>query len=162
MNIKKTKNFSASKPYVTISKTRSDNPLLAGSMVNGGGDYVATFDLSRVCPECFQDEDNVDLDKAMNKFKELVKQNKDKFICLDFAVSDLSDGAYSKVLIVSTKREMSVRRVLSLLPKDETLPSVKATFQTAVTKGRYLPVTVNMAQVDDEDEEDDKDKGEEV
>lgn len=158
MNIKKVKDFSESKPYVVVSETKGNNPLLAGSFVNTTGDYVATFDISRVCPKFFEDEDNIDLEGAFNAFKKLVKENKDKFICLDFSISELSNGACSRVLIVSTGREMSVRRVLSLLPRDETFTSVKANFDTAVLKGRYKYVT--MEPTDDETEM--QDEGEEV
>lgn len=158
MNIKKVKDFSESKPYVVVSETKGNNPLLAGSFVNTTGDYVATFDISRVCPKFFEDEDNIDLEGAFNAFKKLVKENKDKFICLDFSISELSGGACSRVLIVSTGREMSVRRVLSLLPRDETFTSVKANFDTAVLKGRYKYVT--MRQTDDET--DAQDEGEEI
>ena len=158
MNIKKVKDFSASKPYVVVSDTKSSNPLLAGSFVNTTGDYVATFDISRTCPKFFEDEDNVDLDGAFAAFKALVKENKDNFKCLDFSISELSGGACSRVLIVSTGREMSVRRVLSLLPREETLPSVKANFDTAVSKGRYKFVIPNATT----DSEEETEEGEEI
>lgn len=159
MNIKKVKDFSASKPYVVVSDAKSSNPLLAGSFVNTTGDYVATFDISRVCPKFFEDEDNVDLEAAFAAFKKLVKENQDNFVCLDFSISELSGGVCSRVLIVSTGREMTVRRVLSLLPREETLSSVKANFDTAVSKGRYKYVVPNATI---EDEEETEDEGEEV
>ncbi|QWM90575.1 hypothetical protein [uncultured phage cr61_1] len=158
MNIKKVKDFSKSKPYVVVSETKGNNPLLAGSFVNTTGDYVATFDISRVCPKFFEDEDNIDLEGAFNTFKKLVKENKDKFVCLDFSISELSGGACSRVLIVSTGREMSVRRVLSLLPRNETFTSVKANFDTAVLKGRYKYVTPELSN----NNEVETDDGEEV
>ena len=159
MNIKQVKDFSAAKPYVVVSDTKGNNPLLAGSFVNTTGDYVATFDISRVCPKYFEDEDNVNLEAAYNEFKKLVKENKDNFKCLDFSISELSDGVCSRVLIVSTGREMSVRRVLSLLPREETLPSVKANFDTAVLKGRYKLILTNTSEDEDDNTEN---KGEEV
>lgn len=159
MNIKKTKNFSVAKPYVVVSDTKSSNPLLAGSFVNTTGDYVATFDISRVCPKFFEDEDNVNLDASFDEFKKLVKENKDNFKCLDFSISELSGGVCSRVLIVSTGREMSVRRVLSLLPREETFPSIKASFDTAVLKGRYKLILTNVSEDEDDNTED---EGEEV
>lgn len=159
MNIKKVKDFSASKPYVIVSDTKSSNPLLAGSFVNTTGDYVATFDISRVCPKFFDDEDNVDLEAAFAAFKKLVKENKDNFVCLDFSINELSGGACSRVLIVNTGREMTVRRVLSLLSREETLPSIKANFDTAVSKGRYKLV-IPTSTTDEEEET--EEEGEEI
>lgn len=159
MNIKQVKDFSAAKPYVVVSDTKGNNPLLAGSFVNTTGDYVATFDISRVCPKYFEDEDNVNLEAAYNEFKKLVKENKDNFKCLDFSISELSGGVCSRVLIVSTGREMSVRRVLSLLPREETLPSVKANFDTAVLKGRYKLILTNTSEDEDDNTEN---EGEEI
>lgn len=159
MNIKQVKDFSAAKPYVVVSDTKGNNPLLAGSFVNTTGDYVATFDISRVCPKYFEDEDNVNLEAAYNEFKKLVKENKDNFKCLDFSISELSGGVCSRVLIVSTGREMSVRRVLSLLPREETLPSVKANFDTAVLKGRYKFILTNTSEDEDDNTEN---EGEEI
>lgn len=153
MNIKKSKGFSDEKPFVVVSDTKSDNPLLAGSLVNTSGVYTATFDLSRVCPQFFEDEENKDLDAAFAAFKKLVKENKDKFICLDFSINELSDGACSRVLIVGTGREMTIRRVLSLLPREETFTSVKANFDSAILRGRYKYVTSNMTDAEIEDEE---------
>lgn len=154
MVIKKVKDFSAKRPFCVVSDTKGDNPLLAGSFVNSTGEYVATFDISRVCPKHFADEDNIDLEAAFSDFKKLVKENKDKFTCLDFSVNELSGGACDRVLIVSTNREMTVRRVLSLLPRAETLISVKANFATAVSKGRYkLLTSSSVVDADDETEE---------
>ena len=153
MNIKQVRDFSAAKPYVVVSETKGNNPLLAGSFVNTTGDYVATFDISRVCPMYFEDEDNVNLEAAYNEFKKIVKENKDDFKCLDFSISELSGGICSRVLIVSTGREMSVRRVLSLLPREETLPSVKANFDSAVLKGRYKLILANMSKDKDDNTE---------
>lgn len=158
MNIKQIKDFSAAKPYVVVSDTKGNNPLLAGSFVNTTGDYVATFDISRVCPKHFEDEDNVNLEAAYNEFKKLVKENKDNFKCLDFSISELSDGVCSRVLIVSTGREMSVRRVLSLLPREETLPSVKANFDTAVSKGRYKLILTNTSEDEGDNTENEGDE----
>lgn len=159
MVIKKVKDFSAKRPFCVVSDTKGDNPLLAGSFVNSTGDYVTTFDISRVCPKHFADEDNVDLEAAFADFKKLVKENKDKFVCLDFSVNELSNGVCDRVLIVSTNREMTVRRVLSLLPREETLISVKSNFATAVSKGRYKLLTAS-SQIDADDET--EGQGEEV
>ena len=52
---------------------------------------------------------------------------------------------------------MTVRRVLSLLPREETLPSIKANFDTAVSKGRYKLV-IPTATTDEEETE----EGEEI
>ena len=159
MNIRKVKDFSAKRPYVVVSDTKSNNPLLAGSFVNTTGDYTSTFDVSRVCPKFFENEDSIDLDGAFVEFKKLIKENKDAFKCLDFSVSELSGGACSRVLIVSTGREMTVRRVLSLLPREETYPCIKANFDTAVSKGRYKLV-IPTATTDDEEET--EEEGEEI
>ena len=159
MNIKQIKDFSVTKPYVVVSDTKGNNPLLAGSFVNANGDYTATFDISRVCPKYFDDENNVNLEAAYNEFKKLVKENKDNFKCLDFSISELSGGVCSRVLIVSTGREMSVRRVLSLLPREETLPNVKANFDTAVLKGRYKLILTNTSEDEDDNTEN---EGEEI
>lgn len=140
VSIKKANGFSKKKPFIVVHMTRNNNPLL-GAMFGFSNSYVAVFDLSLIIPQKEWESEDADMDEFFKFFKKLVEENLDNFKFYDFTIESLSDGACKSVLITSTKQIMSTRRVLSLTDESSSFTVAKQTFNAAVLKKRYKPLT---------------------
>lgn len=144
VSIKKATGFSKKKPFVVVRMSRNNNPLL-GAMFGFSNSYVAVFDLSLVIPQKEWEAEDADLDEFFGRFKKLVEENLDNFKFYDFTIESLSEGTCKSVLITSTKQIMSTRRVLSLTDETSSFMVAKQTFNAAVLKKRYKPLTEEEA-----------------
>ena len=140
VNIEKVKGFSIKKPYAVVRATKSDNKLLS-AMFGYNNTYIATFNILLTVSQKEIDSEDFDLNDCFKQFKKLVNENVENFKCYDFLISDLTNGLCNSVLIISTKQTMTMRRVLSLVDKDNAFNVTKQAVLSAISKKRYKPLS---------------------
>lgn len=140
VSVEKVKGFSIKKPYAVVRATKSDNKLLS-AMFGYNNTYIATFNILLTVSQKEIDSEDFDLNDCFKQFKKLVDENVENFKCYDFLISDLTNGLCNSVLIVSTKQTMAMRRVLSLVDKDNAFNVTKQAVLSAISKKRYKPLS---------------------
>ena len=140
VNVEKVKGFSIKKPYAVVRATKSDNKLLS-AMFGYNNTYIATFNILLTVSQKEIDSEDFDLNDCFKQFKKLVNENVENFKCYDFLISDLTNGLCNSVLIISTKQTMTMRRVLSLVDKDNAFNVTKQAVLSAISKKRYKPLS---------------------
>lgn len=140
VSVEKVKGFSIKKPYAVVRATKSDNKLLS-AMFGYNNTYIATFNILLTVSQKEIDSEDFDLNDCFKQFKKLVNENVENFKCYDFLISDLTNGLCNSVLIVSTKQTMAMRRVLSLVDKDNAFNVTKQAVLSAISKKRYKPLS---------------------
>lgn len=156
VSVEKVKGFSIKKPYAVVRATKSDNKLLS-AMFGYNNTYIATFNILLTVSQKEIDSEDFDLNDCFKQFKKLVDENVENFKCYDFLISDLTNGLCNSVLIVSTKQTMAIRRVLSLVDKDNAFNVTKQAVLSAISKKRYKPLSSDDLEKLQDSQKKDKD-----
>lgn len=154
-NIRKSENFSSEKPFVVIvfHKESESVSKIAKAALTEGGAYSLTYNLQLLFPECMTDENTFDENAAYKRFKEVIKVGDVEPVnCFDIPISEISDGAFEAVKVVTSGRVMQTMRPAVYGDRVDALRIAKNSLDRQIKKKTLKVFDLSKSTSDDYDE----------